>query len=319
MIDVAAIGELLIDFTPGEGEWSFVAHPGGSVANFLAQISVLGKKTSFMGMVGQDQFGEYLRDTLKTVGVGVQGLKLNPDVGTTLAFVHINSQGDRSFTFYRRPGADMMFTEQDIDYRLIDEAPFFHFAGVSLTKEPMRSATFEAVEYAKKHGKVISFDPNYRWNLWDDEKTAIEVLRRGVPLCDLIKVSDEEALMITGSATVDEAAEQLMAMGPKLILVTLGPKGCNCYHKNLTTHFDTYDTKVVDTTGSGDSFFGAVVGKLSELATPIDQLSAEQLTEMVKFGNAAGSCCAAGYGAIPSLCRAEEICNCMKTVPLLKL
>ena len=319
MIDVAAIGELLIDFTPGEGEWSFVAHPGGSVANFLAQIAVLGKKTAFMGMVGRDQFGEYLHDTLKTVGVGTQGLKMNPDVGTTLAFVHINAQGDRSFTFYRRPGADMMFTDQDIDYGVIDEAPFFHFAGVSLTKEPMRQATFTAVTYAKERGKVISFDPNYRWNLWDDEETAIEVLRRGVPLCDLIKVSDEEALMITGKQTVEEAAAELMKMGPQLVLVTLGAKGCNCYHKNLSAHFDTYDTKVVDTTGSGDSFFGAVVSRLSEIKTPIDRLTAEQLADMVEFGNAAGSCCAAGYGAIPSLCGEEKIRRCMESVPKLCL
>ena len=319
MIDVAAIGELLIDFTPGDGEWSFVAHPGGSVANFLAQLSVLGKSTAFMGMVGQDQFGAYLRDTLVGVGVGTEGLKMNPDVGTTLAFVHINAQGDRSFTFYRRPGADMMFTEQDIDYGLIDSARYFHFAGVSLTKEPMRSATFAAASYARRAGKVISFDLNYRATLWDSEQEAAEVLRLGVPLCDLLKVSDEEALMITGEATVQKAAAALAAMGPALVLVTLGARGCHCYHRNLDRHFDTYDTKVVDTTGSGDSFLGAVVYRLSCLGLPVAALSEAQLAEMVDFGNAAGSCCAAGYGAIPSLQGEQGIRACMAGTPKLKL
>lgn len=319
MSEVVAIGELLIDFTPGGGEWGFIAHPGGSVANFLAQLSVLGRSAAFMGMVGQDQFGEYLRSTLQSVQVDTRGLKMNPDVNTTLAFVHIKPDGDRSFTFYRRPGADMMFTEADIDYPLIDGARFFHFAGVSLTKDPARTATFAAARYAKKAGKTVTYDPNYRSTLWDSEQEAVETLRQGVPLCDLLKVSDEEALMITGEKELSAAAEKLCAMGPALVLVTQGAKGCHCFHKNLDRHFDTYDTKVVDTTGSGDSFFGAVVSRLAALSVPVAELSAAQLTEMVQFGNAAGSCCAAGYGAIPSLQGEKAIRECMASVPLLQL
>ncbi|MBE6012838.1 carbohydrate kinase family protein [Anaeropeptidivorans aminofermentans] len=310
---IVAVGEVLIDFTPYKEKWGFLANPGGSAANFLAQLSILGQKTAFMGMVGKDQFGAYLRTTLDSVNINTEGLLCHQDIPTTLAFVHIKEDGDRSFTFYRSPGADMMYSPSDINYELIDKSQVLHFSGVSLTKEPMRSAALKAAAYAGKKGVTISFDANYRKPLWESEEEALRCLREALPLVDVLKVSDDEAILLSGKDDVWEAAEWLKEKGASLVFVTMGPKGCICCHDNLKEHFYTYDTKVVDTTGSGDSFLGAAIAKIIEANCKIEDLTAEALSAISDFANAAGACCASGFGAIPSLKDEKAIIECMKT------
>lgn len=314
MAFIVAVGEVLIDFTPYKENWGFLANPGGSAANFLAQLSILGQETAFMGMVGKDQFGEYLRDTLNSVNINTEGLLNHKDIPTTLAFVHIKEDGDRSFTFYRNPGADMMYSPGDINYELIDKSQVLHFSGVSLTKEPMRSAALKAAQYARKKGITISFDANYRKPLWESQEEALKCITEALPLVDVLKVSDEEAILLSGKTDVWEAAEWLKEKGASLVFVTMGPRGCICCHDNLKKHFCTYDTTVVDTTGSGDSFLGAAVAKIIEAGCKIEDLTAEALLAISDFANAAGACCASGFGAIPSLKDEKDIIACMQSV-----
>lgn len=316
-MDVAAIGELLIDFTPGGQPWAYQANPGGAPANLLTQVARLGGAAGFLGMVGDDAFGGYLRQTLDAAGVCTGGLLVHPTVHTTLAFVHIDAQGDRSFTFYRQPGADTQYSPGQLDYPRIDSARLFHFGGVSMSKSPMREATLAAAEYARAQGKPVSFDPNYRPPLWDSGEEAVRWMRQGVELCHILKLSQEEAQMLTGLEDPGQAAQAIRAMGPTLVLVTLGAGGCTCAHPRLSRHFATYDTRVVDTTGAGDAFFGALISRLLRWDGALEDLPAPFLEESISYANAAGALCAAGYGAIPSLADDDAIRRCMAEVPLL--
>lgn len=316
-MDVTSIGELLVDFTPNGKKNEYTANPGGAPANVLSQLSRLGLETAFMGMVGNDSFGHMLRKELVASGINVTGLKVHPQEHTTLAFVHIDDSGDRTFDFYRSPGADTLLTSQDITGPLVEACKIFHFGGVSLTREPARQATMAAVEAARKAGRLVSYDPNYRAPLWEDEAQAVQLLAEGVRFCDILKVSDEEARLLTGRKDLLVAGEQLMAWGPALVLVTMGKNGCLCFHKNNVRHFETYDTPVVDTTGSGDAFLGAVLYKLLSFGVPLPALSRDQFEELCDFGNAAGAVCATKYGALASMPGKEEIAHCQSTVPKL--
>ncbi len=315
-MDIAAIGELLIDFSPGDSPKSYVAHPGGAPANVLAQTRRLNKSAAFMGMVGEDSFGNYLRDALNGLGIDTSGLCVSKSSPTTLAFVHIGPEGDRSFTFYRHPGADQLFEPKDIRYELIDACRCFHFGGVSLSKDPMRSSTMQAARYAKKLGKTISFDPNYRALLWNSEDEAAHWMREGIALCDILKVSEDEAVMVTGVNDLEKAALDLNGLGPRLVFVTLGPRGCITSYCNEVFRSPTYDTRVVDTTGAGDSFLGAVLSKLLDMCE-LDDLSLNQLRTASDYGNAAGALTASAYGAIPALPCDADITRCTEACRLL--
>ena len=202
MIDVVALGECLIDFTPNgentQGIALFARNPGGAPANVLAMNACLGGKTAFIGKVGKDGFGDFLRQTLIDSGIDVSGLAVDEKVPTTLAFVQLDANGDRSFTFYRSPGADVMLTEAEVNTALIDDCTVFHFGSVSMTAEPCRTATLAAARYARQRGKLVSFDPNYRPLLWESTAEAVRQMQAGVELADLLKVSEEEMQLITG-------------------------------------------------------------------------------------------------------------------------
>ena len=234
MIDITAIGELLIDFTPcGKDERGvpmFAQNPGGAPANVLAMAAHLGGRTAFIGKVGRDAFGIFLRNVLFKNRISSAGLVADKTVPTTLAFVQLDENGDRSFTFYRNPGADQMLTVQEIKLELIDNCQVFHFGSVSMTHDPSRSATIYAAEYAKAQGKLVSFDPNYRAMLWDSETEALEQIKRGVSIADILKVSEEEAQLITGEKDPASASQKLLNMGPALVLVSLGELGA--YYRN---------------------------------------------------------------------------------------
>ena len=320
MLDVTALGELLIDFTPAgnsiSGNVLFERNPGGAPPNVLTAISRLGGKCAFVGKVGDDQFGHYLRDVLLENGIEIRGLKFSDSANTTLAFVHLDEKGDRSFSFYRKPGADTMLSVADIDMNLIDDSRIFHFGSLSMTDEPARTATLKAVEYAKQKGRIISYDPNWRPPLWVSEAAAKEGMLLGLGYADILKISETELEFLTGTADLDMGSGILSDMGIKIILVTLGPKGC-FYRSNLSSgKSGTYDTKVIDTTGAGDAFLGGFLFRLGRLGEnlKLDEIDRSQMESMIDFSNAVGALCASRRGAIPAMPLLDEVHRCMATV-----
>lgn len=322
MYDVTAIGELLIDFTPAgrtdRGDPLFSQNPGGAPANVLAMLTKLGGRSAFIGQVGKDAFGEFLRETLDRAGVSTEGLLSTGDCHTTLAFVHLDDRGDRSFSFYRNPGADMMLGAEDVQTALIDHCAIFHYGSVSLTQGPCREATHFAANYARQAGKLVSFDPNYRPLLWGSAAEAAEEIRFSLRWADLVKVSEEELTLLTGETDLEAGSRLLLAQGASLVLVSRGAKGAFYNNGAVSGGLPTYDVKTVDTTGAGDAFLGAVLYRLRGLdAKGLRALSREQLEDIISFGNAAGSLTTAQKGAIPSLPTAAKIEECRKNVPLL--
>ena len=229
MFDIVALGESLIDFTPSgensQGMALFARNPGGAPANVLAMAAKLGGKTAFIGKVGDDAFGAFLKKTMEDAGVDVRGLRMTREYPTTLAFVQLTPEGDRSFTFYRKPGADVMLAPAEVDRALLRDCRIFHFGSVSLTDEPCRTATLEAAREAKAAGAMISYDPNYRPFLWDSAERAREALLAALPLADIVKVSEEEMELLTGEVQLAAGADALASRGAALVLVTLGPRG----------------------------------------------------------------------------------------------
>jgi fructokinase len=312
MFDVAALGELLIDFTPygvsEAGNNLFERNPGGAPANVLVALSKLGKKSAFLGMVGKDQFGIFLRDVLNNNNVDTAGLVLNNKVNTTLAFVHLNEKGDRSFSFYRNPGADMMISESDINYEVIKNSKIFHYGSLSLTDEPARSATLAALKCAKENELVISYDPNLRPPLWKSLDAAKEMINLGMEFADILKVSEEELEFITGIKDFEEGTQVLLNRGVSLVFVTLGEKGCFYRYKGGTGHVAAFRVNAVDTTGAGDGFLGAVLSKLANKSlAKINEMSKDELEGIIKFGNAVGALATTKKGAIPAMPSMEQI------------
>lgn len=321
MLDVVVLGELLIDFTfAGEspaGNALFERNPGGAPANVLTAITKLGGNGAFIGKVGNDQFGHFLKQVLNENKIKTEGLILSNDVNTTLAFVNLDKNGDRSFSFYRKPGADTMLEEKDIAYSLIDEAKIFHYGSLSMTDEPAKTATIRSVEYAKNKGKIISYDPNWRPPLWKSEKDAKEGMTRGLKYADILKISEIELEFLTGLNDLESGSKLLLENGSQLILVTLGPKGCYYRTTYNSGHLYTYDTNVIDTTGSGDAFLGGILYLISRFDCRLDELNNQQIVEIIDFANAMGSLCATKKGAIPAMPSLEDVTKCMKTIPKL--
>lgn len=321
MFDVTALGELLIDFTPAgmspAGNVLFERNPGGAPANVLSAITKLGGTGAFIGKVGNDQFGHFLQQVLADNRIETKGLKFSEDVNTTLAFVHLDDKGDRSFSFYRKPGADTMLDEKDLEYGLIDDARIFHFGSLSMTDEPSKTATIKAVEYAQKKGKIISYDPNWRPPLWRSDKAAKEGMKLGLKYADILKISEVELEFITGEKELDKGSKIFFDMGIKLIVITLGPKGCYYRCGTGTGHLPTYDTKVVDTTGAGDAFFGGLLYMVGKSGLDISNVSKAEIERAIDFSNAVGSTCASKRGGIPAMPSISEVMECMEKVPKL--
>ena len=288
MIDVVALGELLIDFTcvstDAEGYPTMAAHPGGAPANFLAALTKFGASTAFLGKVGTDALGKLLTGTLQKAGIETRGLIASDDVFTTLAFVTLDESGDREFSFSRKPGADTCITFEELDLSLVDEAKVLHFGTLSLTDEPARSATYQLVDYAKSTGKLITYDPNLRKPLWKDLEEAKKQMLWGLSKADVVKISDEEVQFLFGLG-VKEGAQYILEHYPvKLVFVTCGPEGCffqNAAGQGMVPGMS--GIKVVDTTGAGDIFGGSAVGKLLQLGGDPASIGPEALTDVVRF------------------------------------
>lgn len=313
MADVVACGELLIDFTPVQqkekpGSVVFEQNPGGAPANVLAALARFGKRTCFIGAVGNDAFGRFLQQTLSRQNIGTEGLVFTEEAPTTLAFVQLDETGDRSFHFYRNPGADIMLREEDVNEVLIAQAAIFHFGTLSLTHEPARSATWKAVEYAKKNKRLISFDPNIRASLWADLEEAKAMALKGMEHADIVKLSEEELAFLLGSDDVVEATEFMLSeYDLQAVFVTLGEKGCFYRTRN---HFGTvggYQVTAIDTTGAGDAFAGGLLYQLLESGESMQDISQAVLVDMVRFANAAGALTTTRTGAIPALPTQDEV------------
>lgn len=313
--DVLAVGEILIDFTPGgknaDGAELFARNPGGAPANVLAMHAKLGGRTAFVGKVGADGFGSFLRSVLEGQGIDTAGLAVDPEIPTTLAFVHLDEKGDRSFSFCRKPGADIMLRAEEIPVGHIEKCGIFHFGSVSLTDEPARGAVLGAAQRAKNMGKLVSFDPNYRPALWKCEEDAKKQMLAGTRLCDVLKVSGEEMTLLTGETGLSAGAEKLLSLGPKLVLVSLGADGAYFKTAAACGRLHAYDVHTVDTTGAGDAFLGAILYRLrGKSADELGSMSVNELCDIVSYGNAAGSLTTTRGGAIPALPTHEEIEQC---------
>ena len=308
--DVIAMGKLLIDFTMNgqseQGNGLFEACPGGAPCNVLAMLNKLGKKTAFLGKVGKDQFGVLLKNTLDQTGIDTSNLKMDADVNTTLAFVHTFPDGDREFSFYRNPGADMMLTEDDVDPEFLNKARLFHFGTLSMTHEGVRKATEKALDTAKENGLLISFDPNLRPPLWSSLELAKEQMEYGFQFCDILKISDNEIQFVSGKEDYDEGIQYLQEKYHiPLILLTLGKDGSRAYYKGMRVERSGFTMNTIETTGAGDTFCGSSLNYILEHG--IDNLTEEELGEMLTFANAAAAVITTRKGAIRAMPEKEEV------------
>ena len=306
MYDVIALGELLVDLaerTKDENGYpTLAANPGGAPGNFLAALSAYGKKTAFLAKVGDDTFGHLLTGTMRRAGIDTRGILISPDTFTTLAFVTFDAHGDRSFAFARKPGADTQLRFDELDLLLIDETRVFHFGTLSLTGEPARTTTYRAVEYAKAHGKLVTYDPNLRKPLWNDLNEAKEQMLWGLRQADVVKISDEEVEFLFGLGVQDGAQYILDHYPVKLVFVTCGADGCWFQNRNAGGHVDSLkDIKVVDTTGAGDIFGGSAVWKLLQTGKRPEDLDEAELTQIVSFACRAAGLSTTKHGGISSV------------------
>lgn len=312
MYDVVALGELLIDFaaqsTDADGYPTMAANPGGAPGNFLAALNKYGAKTAFLGKVGDDAFGRLLLGTLSRAGIETRGIMMDPSVFTTLAFVTFNDKGDRSFSFARKPGADTRLSFEELDLSLIDQTRVFHFGTLSLTDEPVRTATQKAVAYAKEKGKLITFDPNLRLPLWPNPDAAKEQILWGLAQADVVKISDNEVEFLWGDCGEEEGARRLLEeFGVQLAMVTLGPDGCYLANASGGVHAPCPPVNTIDTTGAGDIFGGSAVSRILRYDRSPGQLTCEELAEVAAFASAASSLSTRLRGGIPSIPSEEEV------------
>ena len=310
LYDVTAMGEMLIDFTltgqSEQGNHLFEACPGGAPCNVLAMLNKLGRKTAFIGKVGEDQFGRLLKGTIDELGIETKGLILDKEIHTTLAFVHTFPDGDREFSFYRKPGADMMLTEEEVDYDLIRQSRIFHFGTLSMTDEPVRSATKKALEVAKEAGCLITFDPNLRPPLWNSLDEAKKQMEYGFQYCDMLKISDNEIQFVSGKEDYDEGICYLQdKYNIPLIFLTMGKDGSRAYYKDIRVERKGFQVKAIETTGAGDTFCGCSIHGL--LTHGLEGLTEEILGDMLTYANAGAALITMKKGAIRSMPEPENI------------
>lgn len=302
--DVIALGELLIDFAASgqseQGNSLFEACPGGAPCNVLALLNKMGKRTAFVGKVGEDQFGILLRNTITEAGIDASCLVTDSTVNTTLAFVHTYPDGDREFSFYRDPGADMMLRAEEVDPDFIRRAKIFHFGTLSMTHDGVRAATKKAVRAAKDGGCLISFDPNLRPPLWTSLDLAREQMEYGFGVCDILKISDNEIQFVSGKEDFDEGIAYLQGKYKiPLILLTMGKDGSRAYYRGMRVEHPGFSVRTIETTGAGDTFCGSVLTYILE--HDLESLTGEQLGEMLTFSNAAAAIVTTKKGAIKAM------------------
>ncbi|CAL0329188.1 unnamed protein product [Lupinus luteus] len=312
---IVSFGEMLIDFVPTTSGVSlaeapgFLKAPGGAPANVAIAVARLGGKAAFLGKLGDDEFGHMLAGILKENDVNADGITFDQGARTALAFVTLRADGEREFMFYRNPSADMLLTPEDLNLELIRSAKIFHYGSISLIVEPCRSAHLKALEVAKEAGSLLSYDPNLRLPLWPSAEEAREQILSIWDKADIIKISDVELEFLTGKID-DASALSLWHPNLKLLLVTLGENGSKYYTKNFQGSVDAFHVNTVDTTGAGDSFIGALLSKIVDDQSIIEDEA--RLREVLKFANATGAITTTKKGAIPALPTEPDVLNLIK-------
>lgn len=311
MFDVTALGELLIDFTENgtssQGNPLLEANPGGAPCNVLAMLERLGKKTAFIGKVGKDMFGNQLKAAVEEVGIDTRNVIMDEEVHTTLAFVQTYPDGDRDFSFYRNPGADMMLTKDEVSEELIQSSRIFHFGTLSSTHEGVREATRHAIEVAKAAGCIITFDPNLRPPLWKSLEDARAEIEYGMTKCDVLKISDNEVEFLFGTTDYDKGAALIREKyNIPLVLITMGKDGSRAYYKDLRVEAAPFlQENTIETTGAGDTFCASALNYVLEHG--LENLTEENLMEMLTFANAAASLITTRKGALRVMPTRQEV------------
>ena len=319
--NVVALGELLIDFTNNgisdQGNPLFEANPGGAPCNVLSMLQNLGNSTAFIGKVGDDFLGRMLKERIEKQGIDASGLVLDSTVPTTLAFVNKLPNGDRDFSFYRKPGADMMLTSDDVlrNRAVIESTKVFHFGTLSMTDQPAKEATKLAIDIAKESGAVISFDPNYREPLWRSVDEALEAMRYGFEKCDILKISDNEVELFTGLADVDAGARKIQEeFNIPIVFATLGPEGSIALYKDMVVKVAGFkNSATIETTGAGDTFCACAIDFVRR--NGLDELTEEKLSECLTFANAAASIVTTRRGALSVMPTYDEVMLFLKVRP----
>lgn len=320
MPDVIASGELLIDFVPETsgvtlaGTTTFKKSPGGAPANVAVGLARLGVSSGFMGKVGDDAFGHYLAETLHDNGVDVSRLLFSAEARTMLAFVTLDTAGEREFMFYRNPSADMLYSPEEVDTAYVESAKIFHFGSISLISEPSSIATLKAVTTAREAGALVSYDPNLRLSLWESAQVARETIMKAWTMAHIIKVSEDELAFLNEVISVDDSEQLVRAMWHpelRLLVVTRGSGGCDYFTPDYARMVEGFPTDAVDTTGAGDAFVAALLKCL--LDYPDIYENSDRLHQVCRYANAAGAIATTERGAIPALPGEDQIEKLLET------
>lgn len=311
--DVTTLGEILIDFTSAglssAGQVLYERNPGGAPANVAAAVARLGGRAAFIGKTGDDDFGRFLKNTLDNIGIETRGMQVSREQPTTLAFVTLTPGGERSFSFYRHPGADTQLSASELDTGVLEASRCLHIGSLSLTHESARKATLEALKRVRAAGGFISYDPNWRAPLWENRELGIRMMKSLFPYADVVKVSDEELELLYGTGEYSTGAAKILAEGAKLVLVTLGKHGV--FYKTATMEgcVAVPEVTVVDTTGAGDSFVGGLLWRLTRTPEGMDPFakSKTDLEADLRFANCVAALCVTKRGAIPAMPTRAEV------------
>jgi len=313
VMDIVTLGEILIDMFPSEVGYrladvpAFYPKPGGAPANVAVAVSRLGKKSAFIGKVGEDAFGHSLIDVLKQNGVETRGMRIDPVVRTTMAIIAMPDENTAEFIFYRNPGADLCLRADELDQELLSNTKVFHCGSLSLVDEPARSAQFQAAGLAKQGGALISFDVNFRLSLWANPQTALAQIWEMLALTDLLKVNEGELALLTGGTDLEAGCKSLLAKGVQLVAVTLGAKGSYYYCENASGFIPAFEVETVDAVGCGDAFIAGVLVQLSSLGDWKTALNSDFLNHTFTYANAVGAVTALTRGVIPALPGAAQV------------
>jgi fructokinase len=310
---VISLGEALIDFIPlDKTNMTYQKCPGGAPANVSVGLAKLGAKSTFVGKVGNDILGHFLKKTLQEYKVDISSMYIADDVRTGVVFVTLSEEGERDFTFYIDPSADRFLKEEDIDRALFQNNKIFHYGSISLINEPSKSATLKAVKYAKEAGLLISYDPNLRLNLWKSETEARNTIISMLPQTDVLKISVEELNFITGQEKIEDGIKWLSQYDFPLIFVTLGSEGSYVFTKQFHLKIQAMNVQAVDTTGAGDAFVSGILYCLNESTNQLSMLTKEEVEQMARFASASGGLTASKKGAMTSLPSLDELHRCLK-------
>nr|MBQ8253182.1 carbohydrate kinase [Lachnospiraceae bacterium] len=304
-MDIICAGEMLIDFTPGNEPDTYTANPGGAPANVAVSAARNGMETAFLGILGNDDFGRKLKGVLEENGIAMLCPDLTDEAVTTLAFVTLHQGGERSFTFARKPGADILLDRKDIKESDIEKCKIFHAGSVSLSEEPCRSAISHALMLAREKRKIVSFDVNYRDMIWHDEERCKKEVEKILPYVDFLKISDEELAFAGGEKNIPSFME---TYGITVLVETLGADGAKYYFAGKSGKEEGRKVDAVDATGAGDAFWGGFLSRMLMLGVEkISDVTEEKVTEALRYGNVSGALCVQKKGGIPALPTREEI------------